>query len=552
MRPADNIEKQIKKLDVEPSTQMYAQTLKDTLEAHKKSTKTHSAAQKPNIWRINMKSRITKFAAAAVIIVGVIIGINQFGGSIDIATVALAEMNEAMKKMPWMHLIFNQEHQSGDNNMTDQWYSFQSQIFAARYPNGKVAYADGISHKLYNYNPDTQIVNIKYQPEDIYVQGKPLKETTPINFFGGWIDFAEQQGTVTRSVRRQNGKDFDILELQVPYEGYSDHPLIVRFVSDIETHLPIAWEVGGHDSDGKKKMVTAARIEYPTKGPLSIYDLGVPHDAKITSDLPAADYMEVWEKYRSYINKVPKRYITIITEEYTDSRSDVVRFFYRDNKQYSTHNYFQFPGLRKGKPKITINDLDLSFDALMKWAENSNNYDSASRSVGKFRNDPPRTCSLEQKGWRWIGAKGKIIQDSYAIENNLICIERLQQGIIHDDGRVTLPGRFLFYLNPERDYTCQRQVTEWRPGAEWQNDKSWLDDIDPEKIGAGSITVTDITNYMRSPTGQWYPKVLKTMSSGRHEDYARKPFKLKYTETIYFQANPDFPEGIFDPENLPR
>ncbi len=43
-----------------------------------------------SIWRIIMKNKITKLAVAAVIIVAALIGINQFGGSIDGASVAWA------------------------------------------------------------------------------------------------------------------------------------------------------------------------------------------------------------------------------------------------------------------------------------------------------------------------------------------------------------------------------------------------------------------------------------------------------------------------------
>ena len=47
-----------------------------------------------NMWRTIMKNRITKLAAAAVIIFAVLIGMNQFGGSIDGATVAWAQVVE--------------------------------------------------------------------------------------------------------------------------------------------------------------------------------------------------------------------------------------------------------------------------------------------------------------------------------------------------------------------------------------------------------------------------------------------------------------------------
>ena len=53
----------------------------------------------PDIWRIIMKSRITKLAAAAVIVIAVFIVINQFGGSINGVSVALAEVVRKIEQM---------------------------------------------------------------------------------------------------------------------------------------------------------------------------------------------------------------------------------------------------------------------------------------------------------------------------------------------------------------------------------------------------------------------------------------------------------------------
>ena len=50
------------------------------------------------LWRTIMKSKITKLATAAVIIITVLIGINHFGGSIDMASVAFADVLDAISK----------------------------------------------------------------------------------------------------------------------------------------------------------------------------------------------------------------------------------------------------------------------------------------------------------------------------------------------------------------------------------------------------------------------------------------------------------------------
>jgi len=57
-----------------------------------------------SIRRIIMKNPITKLAAAAVIIIAVLIGINQFGGSIDGASVAWADVAERFESVPFFNV----------------------------------------------------------------------------------------------------------------------------------------------------------------------------------------------------------------------------------------------------------------------------------------------------------------------------------------------------------------------------------------------------------------------------------------------------------------
>lgn len=98
MRSADDICKLIKKLQVEPGADMDVKVhsrITKTLEEWKK---TKPALVEPNIWRKIMKSRITKLAVAAVIMIGVIIGANYFGVRIDGNSVAWANIAERVQK----------------------------------------------------------------------------------------------------------------------------------------------------------------------------------------------------------------------------------------------------------------------------------------------------------------------------------------------------------------------------------------------------------------------------------------------------------------------
>jgi hypothetical protein len=95
MRPADNIEKLISKLRVEPRDEMSKRNLEDALAAHKKVIV--SSSSRPSVWRIIMKSRVNKIAAA-VIVIG-IIGLHQFNSSIRGTSVVWADVAERMKNI---------------------------------------------------------------------------------------------------------------------------------------------------------------------------------------------------------------------------------------------------------------------------------------------------------------------------------------------------------------------------------------------------------------------------------------------------------------------
>ena len=70
-----------------------------------------------------MKSKIGKLVGTAAIIIAVLIGINQFGGSLDGAGVAFGQMKQAFEKVLWVHSVNNNSSCSDEG-----WLSFTQQI----------------------------------------------------------------------------------------------------------------------------------------------------------------------------------------------------------------------------------------------------------------------------------------------------------------------------------------------------------------------------------------------------------------------------------------
>ncbi len=86
------IENLIKQLRFKTTARTRDRILGNILQAHRAQKIEHPAVTESSVWRIIMKSPITKLAAAAVIITAVMIGINQFGAKVNMTTVALADV----------------------------------------------------------------------------------------------------------------------------------------------------------------------------------------------------------------------------------------------------------------------------------------------------------------------------------------------------------------------------------------------------------------------------------------------------------------------------
>jgi len=96
MRPAENIERLIKNLTDRTSAQMDERVLGDVLRALEKSEQP-SALTWPKIRRTIMKSRITKLAAAAVVITVVALGLFEFIGTGSKSGVVWAEVAQKVQ-----------------------------------------------------------------------------------------------------------------------------------------------------------------------------------------------------------------------------------------------------------------------------------------------------------------------------------------------------------------------------------------------------------------------------------------------------------------------
>lgn len=102
MRPAEDIEELVKRLNFKASADLHERTINDALQAQAESKKTKSVLPQPNIWRIIMKSKITKLSTAAAIL---IVALYMLVGNSGSTAWAIEQTIEAIKNFRAVHVI---------------------------------------------------------------------------------------------------------------------------------------------------------------------------------------------------------------------------------------------------------------------------------------------------------------------------------------------------------------------------------------------------------------------------------------------------------------
>ena len=123
MKPAENIEKLIKNLDLDIDTNAKTdqKILKELIEAHEKSKKMKSALVEPKIRRTIMNNRITKFAAAAVVLAAIVLSITIFDNTVQEAY-AIEQSIKASHTVETLHIRQYRSSEAVANGQYDEAY----------------------------------------------------------------------------------------------------------------------------------------------------------------------------------------------------------------------------------------------------------------------------------------------------------------------------------------------------------------------------------------------------------------------------------------------
>jgi hypothetical protein len=527
------------------------------------------------MWRRIMRSPVTRLTAAGLIIAAMIISISYFSGT-TVKAVEFSEITKAMGQVPWMHAS-SSGFERGFSPFTEYWVGFQSKVHAIRWADGRVSFWKVREHQRTEYDPVRNTITVANEEEDMAL----LDLSSPMTLLENMHKTLRGQGAeIVARIGDYEGRRVQVQEVSLsnadPRGAWSP-----RLTLYIDPHNKLLCAARISVTDPNRGVTTAGAItfDYPQTGPEDIYDLGVSRDARIVDGVAANEFRAIRERYEAIRAEATKEYIAVIAITQGDP-DDVVRMIDVDWRSDRKHRFERHSVFHSGESLDDLwphykEELGDTFESLLLWTRS--HYDDPRGSLGvylydgeyygstirsgdsgwrkpvKFRTsaDPSPPESLVDLAWPRIVSTARIIEDDYARQNGLICIESLSQGRVTPRGWPSLPGRFLYYLDPAQDYLCHRRVTEWRPGADWQKDKNWQAGVDPNKVRHGSITVDEITETFQAPNGHWYPRVIVEQSTGDRADFGSAPLKTDTTKRIYLNVSPEFPEGTFDIDELP-
>jgi len=585
MKPIANTEKLIKKLSDKTGEEMDERVLKDVMRAFEDSEETKSISTRPATWRIIAKSPI-KTAAAAVVIIAIILAVYRGRGTIDITTPAFGRIREALTQVSWMHTIHTRHVR--DKGRSERWllydpstqqvnidiYKYEGTTFdpKTRTYGGHISTitaTNRLEGTKTHYDYKTNTKSITYLPKLFRFSNYMSPHSLVENFLKNFMNHDE----ITLERSSSEGVDVDIYctkKYIIPDDKSKQIRSEFKLIVDRNSTLPLATSYKYWRDDGTLFDDRDTQYYYPIAG-LNIDELGVPESAEVLDFPPTPELIEAIANYHKYRDESPLRYIAALVHSNYDASSEsylinsIERHYCDDYLQRADASWF------KSVPQQQFNsEAGNSLDSIMQWWT-GNAYKQLEISheyldlygeechMKLFRPGGSEDWQIKYKGYNKASDRGilrqlryivdrdvlselgwtrnlrlkaqgswkiTIADNEYSRSKNLICIEILGKPA-DTANRESTSEKSLFYLNPQRDYICQR--CEFYPAYNYVQDR-------------------EVLEFGRFDSGQWYPKkILERRVIKKKDGTSRQTDELT---TVYPDITPEFPEGIFNPESL--
>lgn len=278
MSAAENIEKLVKKFfktrksSAATSDKLDKKVLTDALAAFEKSKTTESAEFQPSVWRIIMKSSITKLAVAAVLVIAAVMSVTLLNKATAPAY-AIEQTIEALKNTRIVHMFCR----DWDGKKFEMWMTLDSQ---------------GYPEYCYSYWPDYEVTNIS-TPTVSYQYNKKMNQVSvnkgKLYYFDVQFDrmFEDLQKEVQKSESNvkvyREAASSGSKSLIVAICGEGDESESWKVFIDPETKLPVGLHcLKSRDRPGEF-IRDFDEIRFDEELPAGIFEFQIPEGATVSN-----------------------------------------------------------------------------------------------------------------------------------------------------------------------------------------------------------------------------------------------------------------------------
>jgi hypothetical protein len=440
-------------------------------------------------------------------------------------SITLADVHKSIESKTWVLISY-------EDGMKE-WANLTERLSFLTYKNDLNFYAGMRDHvngiwRAYHSNWGQQI-----HEESFTV--RPYPQTPWEYAVGDWDDRGVGQfsnKTIEKSTELIDGRKV------VRFDTYNVGPLDIRSLAqqvwaDPETRLPVRIR-----KYSRPDKFRTGNFSFPQTGPSSIYDLNAPQGLKVVKNWgiiePAA--RAIIEAAKQARQQLPDRMRILVRSIY---RLDI---YYRNDDKLRHESYGKIDEENKTLLPIELPETD---EHIREWAMDNLSllsifiYDGQYEyNLDKTPWNPEAKLSVEYQSndlmyvfismseqWPYIDNIGpiKVLEDEPGTPPGCVLLRYEGLGLhrLHRD----------WYVDPERDYICVKQI-ELRK----ERDTDQL-------IESSEIERTDLT---RLSSGQWYARTIKS----RGQVVAEYDVKLLTEAELENLTGKDDSEGFFDGEKL--
>lgn len=481
-----------------------------------------------------MKSPITKLAAAAVIIIAVLIGIHQFGSSIDGASVAWADVQQAFLAQLWVHVEYD--------NGRERWHNLQEGKTYFKNEDGTCWVNDPISNISHRYLPgEDHIIKIV---RTIDSKVPPWQSRTSWEQVVGYLEKAAEgkrlgpYHEVEKHADTLDGQE--LIRFDVYFIDAFGQRIRTRQVwADPATRLPvrIRKKLTASEQREQKREYITGDFDFPQTGPATIYDLGLPAHLKIVDnrereDSTSLEAGKVIQVGGEASKNFPSQYRAIIWEYRT--RYGVVHLIYRNGHKISVSTYINL--------RVPENsETPLTEDKVLKWTQTQEptavTIFNGEKEYAWERTETQPEVHVRRAKWPFLGlqiwfrlgsrfwpyvgwARGRrseIITDYPEIPTGSIAL---------------LEGDKYFFVDPEKDYLCIKEISMRRKNG-----------------GSHKRSETCWSVFSQLPTGHWYP-TKEHLQSFANPERGTSGHERYWNIDIKLLEDSEYPPDVFNGEKL--